>query len=264
MRLLSLFENPEMRGLALDDPMRVVASRHITRSKPLLRDIYMNFYERFLEVSQRVPEGTTVELGSGGGFFSELLPSTVTSDIQIVPHVDICFDAECIPFRDESISAIFLLNVFHHIKDPEKFFRDVERCLKHEGRLVMIEPSNTMLGRFVRRFLPEPFDPDAPWKMTASFGPLTGANMALPWIVFERDRDYFEKQFPNLLVVCHELHTPLRFIVSGGVGFRSFIPFSFLPLVKFTESVIKKFGLLGWFGMHVTIEIIKKKVTSPQ
>jgi hypothetical protein len=43
-------------------------------------------------------------------------------------------------------------------------------------------------------------NPDAAdWSFPA-VGPLSGANGALPWILFERDRARFEREFPQWVI----------------------------------------------------------------
>lgn len=46
----------------------------------------------------------------------------------------------------------------------------------------------------------------------------------MPWIVFERDRKTFEAGFPEWRIRKIELFMPFRYVVSGGVSMRSFMP----------------------------------------
>ena len=69
----------------------------------------------------------------------------------------------------------------------------------------------------------EPFLPRAGWRIPAS-GPLSGANGALPWIVFERDRARFEKSHAEWRVAKIELMMPLAYLASGGVSLRFSMP----------------------------------------
>ncbi|MBK8443443.1 MAG: hypothetical protein IPL35_08515 [Sphingobacteriales bacterium] len=56
----------------------------------------------------------------------------------------------------------------------------------------MSEPANTAWGRFFyQNFHHEPFQPEAASWEIPSTGPLSGANGALPWIIFKRDIDLF-------------------------------------------------------------------------
>ena len=58
----------------------------------------------------------------------------------------------------------------------------------------------------------------------AESGPLSGANGALPWIVFERDRGAFLDEFPQWRIESIRPGMPLRYLLSGGVSLRSFMP----------------------------------------
>jgi hypothetical protein len=52
-----------------------------------------------------------------------------------------------------------------------------------------------------------------------------GANQALSYIVFERDRALFEQRCPTLEVVVREpLTNWLRYLLSGGLNFRQLVP----------------------------------------
>jgi SAM-dependent methyltransferase len=253
--LLNFLREPKLKDLDTDDPNTVEIHRQIIRKKNLLWDVYSSFYGEFARVAEQVPPGLLVELGSGGGFIKEHLPSITTSDILHLPEVDTVFSAEAIGFRDSTISAFFLLDVFHHIPDPRKLLNEAQRCLKPGGRLVMIEPANTFWGRLIRKnFHHELHDETAGWGLDGS-KPMSSANLALPWIVFVRDREIFQREFPNLSILRYEPHTPLRFLLSGGINYRSLVPKSLIPVVKLLEYALSPFN--GFLGMHVTIEIGK-------
>lgn len=258
--LLKFLREPELKGLDADDPKTTEVHRRIIRRKPLLWDVYSSFYQEFAKASELVPPGPMVELGSGGGFIKEFIPSVITSDVLNLPHVDKVLSAEDTGFDDSSVSAFFLLDVFHHLKNPRGFLREAQRCLRPGGRIVMVEPANTFFGRFVRKnFHHETHDESAAWSsngsQVADSRALSDANLALPWIVFVRDRNIFEREFPELSIVRYEPHTPFRFLLSGGVTYRSLVPAILLPAVKALEKLVSPFN--RFLGMHVTIEIEK-------
>ena len=66
----------------------------------------------------------------------------------------------------------------------------------------MIEPWVTPWSRLIYTKLHhEPFNPESEkWDFPSS-GPLSGANGALPWIVFCRDRHLFEERYPQWEIV---------------------------------------------------------------
>ena len=43
------------------------------------------------------------------------------------------------PTEGESIDAILMINVLHHIKNPQGFLEEAQRCLRPGGRVVMID-----------------------------------------------------------------------------------------------------------------------------
>ena len=70
----------------------------------------------------------------------------------------------------------------------------------------------------------EPCEPTAPvWEFRSS-GPLSGANEALAWIIFERDRAQFEAEFPMWRILRVRPTMPFRYLLSGGVALRSLMP----------------------------------------
>jgi hypothetical protein len=125
-----------------------------------------------------------------------------------------------------------MTNVLHHLPNPRIFFAEASRCVRPGGVVSMIEPWSTSWSRLVyRRLHHEPFEPDTPSWNTVSSGPLSGANGAIPWIVFERDRTVFEHEFPEWQIERVNPMMPVAYLLSGGVSLRSFVPgWSFAPI----------------------------------
>ena len=104
----------------------------------------------------------------------------------------------------------------------------------------MIEPWVTPWSRFVyRRFHHEPFLPEAKDWSFPTTGPLSGANGAIPWIVFVRDRNKFEFEFPGLEIERILPFFPFRYLISGGVGMRSLMPGFTYPLWARLERLLE-------------------------
>ena len=54
---------------------------------------------------------------------------------------------------------------------------------------------------------------------------MTGANQALSYIVFNRDKARFQKLFPQLEIIYHApLTNQIRYLLSGGLNFRQLVP----------------------------------------
>jgi hypothetical protein len=117
----------------------------------------------------------------------------------------------------------------------------------------MVEPWNTAWGRLVyRRLHHEPFDPAAGWTVAPS-GPLTGANGALPWILFERDRERFRRRFPEWRILRADPLMPLAYLLSGGVSLRSLAPGWAYACVRGLERSVP--GLERAAGMFASIAL---------
>ena len=159
------------------------------------------------------------------------------------------------PFEKASVDAFFMLDVLHHITEPRAFFREALRCLKVGGRIVMVEPANTLWSRFLyKNFHHEAFDTQAKWELKET-GPLSGGNSALTWIIFWRDRNIFESDYPSLRIVRIRNHTHLRYLLSGGLQLRQLVPSFTYPAFKAIEYVLSPLNNL--LGIFQTIELEK-------
>lgn len=256
MKLIEWLRLPETMGIEnLDDPATTLLHAEIIKKKPFLRNLYAEFYNQFKKSVPGFEKRLLVELGSGGGFIKEIIGNVVTSDILDLPNVDKVFSSSRMPFNDGSVDAFFMFDVLHHITDPRAFFTEALRCLNIGGKVVMIEPANTLWSRFIyKNFHHERFDPQGGWTLEGT-GPLSQGNGAIPWIIFCRDRVIFESEFPSLRIVRMRNHTPLRYLLSGGLTLRHLVPSCTYPLVKAAEYLLSP--LNNWLGMFQTIELKK-------
>lgn len=101
----------------------------------------------------------------------------------------------------------------------------------------MIEPWVSTWSRPIYTHLHhEPFVPDSKDWTFPSSGPLSGANGALPWIIFQRDQREFEAEFRGLEIQTVRPFMPFRYLVSGGVSMRQLMPEATFPLWRKLES----------------------------
>lgn len=236
--LRSALAHPLTRGADLDSPATTALRREIIRSKPFLRKIYDEWYAT-LAADVPAGEGRVLELGSGAGYLRDFLPDVVTSEIFSCPGIDVVLDGQRMALADDALRAIVMTDVFHHLPDARAFFREATRTVRAGGVVAMIEPWVTTWSKLVYTKLHhEPFRPDAERWDFPTTGPLSGANGALPHIVFERDRAIFEREFPQWTIETVRPFMPLRYLVSGGVSMRSLVPgFAHGP-VRAVESLL--------------------------
>jgi hypothetical protein len=208
--------HPLTRGLDIDDPRTTHLRQQLIQQKSFLKQIYQEWYKAIAAVLPDA-QGAALELGAGGGFMSDFVPDLITSEIFYCPNIRAVLDGSCLPFGAKSLRAIVMTNVLHHLSQPRCFFAEATRCVRSGGVVAMIEPWVTSWSRFVYTWLHhEPFEPDAlSWDLPPS-GPLSGANDALPWIIFARDRLKFEQEFPQWRIELIRPIMPFRYCFPVG------------------------------------------------
>jgi SAM-dependent methyltransferase len=141
--------------------------------------------------SQRDAEKRGADIGVGirGRVSCGLCSELITSEVFSCPGVDVVLSALDLPFAVETVRGIVMIDVLHHLPKPRPLSGEAARCVRPGGVIAMIEPRVTPWSRWVySRLHHEPFDLDvAEWEFPPS-GPLSGANGALPYILFVRDR----------------------------------------------------------------------------
>jgi SAM-dependent methyltransferase len=258
--LRNLLAHPLTRGMDIDSPTTTALRRRIIREKRLLREIYTEWYA-CLAASLPDGPGAVLELGSGAGFLAEAIPGAITSELLLTTGVDLVLSGLCLPFADASLRAIVMTDVLHHMPRVESFFREASRCLRPGGVVAMVEPWVTAWSRLVYTKLHhEPFDATvADWSFPPS-GPLSGANGALPWLVFERDREKFRREFPDLEIASIRPMMPFRYLISGGVSLRGLAPAISAPVWRLVERLLA--GANGTLGMFA--HIVLKRTGGPR
>jgi SAM-dependent methyltransferase len=249
--------HPLARDLDLESSQATEIHARLIREKTFLRRLYRSYYSSYDEIIARAdPGGLILEIGSGGGYYRSLRRNVLSIDLRPGADVDIVASALSMPVQTNSTSAILLLNVLHHLPDPAAFFRECARVLKPGGRVCLIEPYVGPLSRrIVKPLHHEPWDETAGWSLPNT-GPMTAANMAMPWIIFFRDRAVYDSTFPELPVSRIQLHTIALYVLSGGVSMRSLVPgFLFEPLLLL-ERMLSPLG--SKLATMMTVELVRR------
>lgn len=209
----------------------------------MLRDVFVEFHHGFRRLADRYfkVQGLEVELGAGIAPMRNSYPEVLATDIVATETLDMALDAEAMRLDDQSVRAFYGQNCFHHFPHPERFFTELERTLKIGGGAILIEPFHGPFAAFLykRLFRSEGFDKHFPSWETPSTGPMNGANQALSYIVFVRDRQAFERKHPGLEIVHQEIcGNYLRYLISGGLNFRQLLPDALIPVLKVVEKLL--------------------------
>jgi len=239
------------------DP-RLAEHRRVWDKKPTLRKIYGDYYRRMAEF---LGEGVTLEIGSGSGHIRDHVDQVFTADILPVPWLDLAADAQKLPFANESLDNIVMLDVLHHIERPMEFFFEAARVLRPGGRLVMLDPAITPVSRLVYTYFhPEPVDMGAEPLLSdhrQSGDDPFDSNQAIPTLLFGNAARCaaFEASFPTLKPVTSQVFGFATYPLSGGFRDWCFVPTGIVdPLLAIERWCEPIFARLMGFRLLVALE----------
>lgn len=236
-----------------------ILERHkkIWDEKKILRIIYEDWYKKIISNLSDV-KGITLELGAGSGNFKEFKKDVVSADIEKCDWLDMCFDAHSMPFEENSISNIVMIDVLHHLYNPVKFLNEAKRVLNTGGRLIMLEPFPSAFSLFIyKRYHPEPFifDIDYFKKNDLQTKDPWDSNQAIPYLIFFKKKDKFKDVFGDVFkIIKREKLSFILYPASGGFENKSRIPDSLIPLFKGMEYLANPFASLLAFRCFIVIE----------
>lgn len=237
-----------------DDPLG--GYRSVWDRKPVLRVVYDDFFRR---IAEACVAGTTLEIGGGSGNLAERLPDVVASDIQFAPWLNLVADAQQLPFADETLGNIVMLDVLHHLEFPLKFFQESARALRPGGRIVMIEPAITLGSTLFYRFIhEEPVDMSADPLLTGLPRPDRDpyeSNQAFPTLIATRDRERFHRAVPELRISDVQWFSFAVYPLSGGFKPWSLVNAAAARIgLKLERRIERLLGRTLGFRMMLVIE----------
>jgi SAM-dependent methyltransferase len=191
--------------------------REIWDQKAVLRLLYDDMFQRIADCAV---EGPTLELGGGVGNLKAKIPSLISSDIQFAPWLDLVVDAQRLPFGDDSLANIVMLDVLHHIEFCSLLFREASRVLRPGGRVVLLEPGITVGSTLFYRLLHHEsvamnVDPLAEGSPHRGRDPYA-SNQAIPTLIATRYKERFHRKFPDLRIREAQWFSFIAYPCSGG------------------------------------------------
>jgi len=240
-RLLAL---PEIADVDVDGVDRLELHAAVLERKPMLAAVFRECHELMLGLDRRTfgdTPGLRVELGAGVAPIAMTFPEVLATDVVPSPGLDAVIDAQCMDLRDGSVRALYcqpLSTTF-----PTRRGSSPRRARPRTGR--WRGPDRALLrasrvGRVQAAVVSEDFDKAMPGWQTGATGPMHGANQALSYIVFKRDRARFEREFQSLeLVETFPLSNYVRYLLSGGLNFRQLVPTFTEPGLRALELALR-------------------------
>lgn len=261
-QLADWLRDPQLLGIDVDAQDRITVHANTLARKRLLREVFTEFHHLFESIDRQYFSGSgmRLEIGAGVAPIRNSYPDVLATDIVAAPGLDRVLNAEDMALDDTSVRVVFGQNCFHHFPHPERFFAELDRVLMVGGGAVLLEPFHGPAAAFLypRLFRTEGYDKQfASWNVPAT-GPMNGANQALSYIVFERDRAQFEQKFPRLKIV-HQAPCGnyLKYLLSGGLNFRQLAPDWSTPAITAVQGLLSP--MHRWLALHHVIVLRKQE-----
>jgi SAM-dependent methyltransferase len=229
-------------------------------NKPMLREIYSNFYKIISQQVDYEMEGKIVELGSGIGNIKMEIPRAICTDLFKNPWIDQVENAYDLSFKDNEVSNLILFDVFHHIQHPGAAFSEFHRVLKPGGRVIIFEPSISVTGMLVYGlFHHEPVArfKKIDWDAPEGFDPWSSPYYAAQG---NAQRVFFSAKYNESLsewdIVLKKRYSALAYVLSGGYSKPQLYSDKLYPRIKQLEGLLDHFPAL--FSTRL-ITVLRKK-----
>lgn len=237
---------------------KLLKHKEIWDHKKIIRDIYSEWYQTIISNLSTVA-GKTLELGSGTGNFKEYKPDVITSDIDPQQWLDMTFDAHKMPFNNNQISNIVMIDVLHHLQNPIVFFHEASRVLKKGGRIIMVEPYPSPVSLIIYKlFHPEPFDFYINYYKQSEI--LTSkkawdSNQAIPYLIFFKNQKIFNNIFSKKYKIFKkDVFSFVLYPLSGGFENKQLLPNILIPIAKIFEKLLTPFKYFFAFRCIIVLE----------
>lgn len=161
-------------------------------------------------------------------------------------YLDYVFDCHKINelpnIPDGSLDVISITNVLHHLSDPLSFLIRAHCKLKQGGSIILLEPYFSKLSSVIFRVLhhePVIFNTEHPL-LEVRNGPLSSANMALPYSIFFIRKDWQERLTPYFDFSSGGVvfYSSLSYMATGGISRRIYLPPKLYEHLHYADNVV--------------------------
>ena len=260
--LRNFLELKERKNIDIDGKDRIKVHRDIIQSKPIMLEVFTEMHDIFYKLDKKFfnTEGKRIELGAGAYPIKETYQNVISSDVVEGHDIDLVLDAMNMNIEPNSVRSLYAQNVFHHFPDPRKFFSEANKVLAVGGGIIILDPFYGLVSSLIYPHISpnESFHKNQKNWEGSHTGPMKGANQALSYIIFNRDKKIFEKEFPDLKIVHHSIvNNYLRYFLSGGLNFKQLIPNFMNKPFRLLEFLLTPFSRI--FALHHVIVVKKCK-----
>jgi SAM-dependent methyltransferase len=237
----------------------MIANKEHWDEKPILRRIYRGFHTRIAGHLPADLDGLVVELGSGVADISSVIPHCLRTDLFPNPWIDQVENAYQLSFADQSLAALILFDVFHHLRYPGQALREFQRVLKADGRVIIFDPGLSLLGRIIFGPLhPEPlglrlpitWEPPEGWDsgMIDYYASQSNAHR----IFFQREVDLAKYGWE---LAALERYADISYVLSGGYSKPQLYPDRWYGVLQSLDRVCDRFP--GVFATRMLVTLRK-------
>jgi len=230
-------------------------------SKPILREIYYNFYKLIADQLTNKNDSNIVELGSGIGNLKSMIPQAICTDLFANPWIDQVENAYNLSFKDNSLSNIIMFDVFHHIEYPGDVLYEMYRVLKPGGRLIIFDPGMSLLGFLVYGlFHHEPVKRFS--RITWNRPQYIDLNDLIYYAAQgNASRIFRKKKYIKLFSDKWDIDkvkriSAITYVLSGGYSKKQLVSDRFFPFLYNAEKIFDYFPAL--FATRIMIVLSKK------
>ena len=207
-----------------------------------------------------------IEVGSGAGFTKDFIKNKnfKLTDLGNDEHLDFKnVNAQNTGFENESFDYVIASNMIHHIPYPMKFFREMSRILKKNGKLIIFESHCSVMFQIATTIMKHEgfdftlnvWDEENP---KSDENDAWHGNIAVPHLIFDY-KDGFKDHLGNLFKIEYDKFTEcLIFLNSGGVTSKTkCIPMNrfFLNILHFVDKIlVKLFPNIFCMGRRIVLK----------